>query len=93
MEEENEEENVSVDSGKMEYIIALYISDQRIGSILQKQIDNIVMTSLRSPHGWWGDRISSLDVDISARFNQVFAERIVIVDCCPLISNSISNGL
>lgn len=52
--------------------------------MLEKQGNDIVVTSLRCPHGRCSDRVASLDISIGAGFNQKFAKCIVIVDRCPL---------
>ena len=84
--EKNQKEDIAVDGGKMKNIVALRISDQRIGSILQKQINNIIMAFLRRPHCRRSDRIASLDIDVGARFNQELAESKMVIDRCPLNS-------
>lgn len=50
----------------MQDVITLIICDERVCSILQEQVDDIVVTSLRRPHGRACDRFSSFGIDIGS---------------------------
>lgn len=84
VEEKDQEKDVAVDSGKVKDIVTLPINDEGVRSVLEKQGNDIVVTSLRCPHGRCSDRVASLDISIGAGFDQKFAKCIVIVDRCPL---------
>lgn len=82
--EENQEKDVAIKGSKMKNVVALHISDKWIRSVLQEQINNVVMASLDSPHDGCRNRVAPFDIDIGAFFNQKLAECIMVVDRCPL---------
>lgn len=84
VEEEDQEEDVAVDSGKVKDIVTLSINDQGVRPVLEKQSNYIIVTSLCCPHGRCSDRVASLDINIGACSNQEFAKCVVVVDRCPL---------
>lgn len=69
---------------EMEYIISLGVRDQRVGSALQEQADGIVVTPLGSPHCRRRIGFASSGIDVRSRVHEVLAERIMVVDRCPL---------
>ena len=68
----------------MEQVEALVVGEERVGAMLEEEIDDIVVTSFRGPEYWCCDCISTLCVDVCAALDEEVAEGVVVVDCCPL---------
>lgn len=84
MEEDEEKEHVPIESCQMKHVVTLSISEKRICAVFKQQVDDIEVTSLCSPHSRSRDGFAAFCVDLRAGFDEVFTERIVIVDCSPL---------
>ncbi len=50
--EKDEEEGVAIDGRKVKDIVPRGVEDQRVCSGLKEKMNNVVVASLRSPHGW-----------------------------------------
>ena len=91
VEEKHKEEGVAIDGCKVENVIARSVQNEGISASLQEKVDDIVMTSLRSPHRWCSMRLSSSCIDIGAGLDEELACRILIVDCRPLSQRKLAH--
>ena len=78
------EKDVAVKGGQMEHVVSLNVDEERIGAILQYQVDHLDMTSLNCPHCRSSNRLAPFGVDVRPAFNQIFTEGIVVIDRSPL---------
>ena len=72
----------------MEHVVALYIREGRVCTTLEKEVNNVEVAFLSSPHGGRGNRFAASCIDVGSRLDQEFAQREVIIYCCPLILES-----
>lgn len=68
----------------MQQIVSLPVSSKRIGPMMKEKIDNVTMSSLGCPQCWCCDSSAPFGINVSANLDEIFAERIVIVDSRPL---------
>lgn len=68
----------------MQEVEALIIGEERVGAVFEKQVDDVVVASFRSPEDWCSNSIAALRVDVGAALDKEMAERIVVVNCGPL---------
>lgn len=84
MQKQDELENISIQRGAMQEVVALVIGDQGIGTVGQKQRDNVQVAFLRGPENWSRERVPTSGVDRSPGLQEEVTEGIVAVDCSPL---------
>lgn len=68
----------------MKKIKALVVSEERVGTILEKQIDDVVIAPFRSPEDRSSHRVSAFGVDIGPLLDEEMAKSVVVVDGGPL---------
>lgn len=68
----------------MKHIVTLTISEKRVCAVFKQQVDNVKVATLCSPHSRSRNGLAAFCVDLRARLDKVFTERIVVVDCSPL---------
>ena len=76
--------HVPVEGGRVEQVEALVVGEERIGTMIEEQVDNVVVAALRSPENWCCDGVAAFCVDGGAGLDEEMAEGVVVVDCCPL---------
>ncbi len=84
LEEKDEEEDIAVEGSQMQDVVPLNIGQEGVCSVMEEQVDDIVMTPLGCPHGRCSHRLSSSRIDIGARFEQELAESVLVVNRGPL---------
>jgi hypothetical protein len=69
---------------------ALVVGEERIGAVVEEEIDNVVVATLCSPENRCRDGIAALCVDGRAGLDEEVAESVVIVDSSPLLMVSLN---
>lgn len=80
---------VAVEGGTMEEVKALVVSEERVGAVVEQQVDNIVIAAFRSPKDRSCNGIAALCIDRSSSLDQKVAEGVVIIDSSPLWQESV----
>lgn len=62
----------------------MVVGEERIGAILEQQVNNIIVALLRGPQDRSGNGISSFCVYVGALLDKVMAKCVVVVDRGPL---------
>ena len=69
----------------MQEVEALVVGKQRIGAMLEQQVDDVVVASFRGPQDWRCNGVSSFRIDRGAVLDEEVAQSVVIVNCSPLL--------
>lgn len=75
---------VPVEGGRVEQVEALVVGEERIGAMVEEQVDDVVVAALRSPEYWCCDGVAAFCVDRDAGLDEEMAQGVVVVDGCPL---------
>ena len=84
MKEKCELQDIAIQHSRMQEIVALVILRQRVGTMRQKQLNDLQVTSFAGPEDGCGLGISSFRIDIGSRLNEKMAQRVMSVDSSPL---------
>lgn len=76
--------DISIQGRGVKEVEALVVSEERVGSALKQEIDNVVMALLRSPQDRCSNRVSSLCVHIGTILDEEMTKCVVVVDRGPL---------
>ena len=84
VEEQDDEEDVSVEGRGMEGVVALRIGYERVGAVLEEEVNGVVVAALGSPLKRRRDRLAALSVDLGAVLDEELAHGVLVVDGGPL---------
>lgn len=62
----------------------MVICEERIGAMLEEQVDNVVVAALCGPEHWRGISISAFSIDGCASADEKVAERVAVAYSGPL---------
>jgi hypothetical protein len=68
----------------VQQVEALVVGEQRVGAMVEQQVDNVIVAALRGPEDGCRDGIAALSIDGCAGLDEEVAERVVVVDGRPL---------
>jgi len=68
----------------VQQVEALVVGEERVGAVLEEEIDDVVVASFGGPEYGRCDGISALCVDVCAALDEEVAEGVVVVNCGPL---------
>jgi hypothetical protein len=63
---------------------ALVVGKERVGAMVEEEVDDVVVAALRGPEDGCRDGIATLCIDGCAGLDEEVAEGVVVVDSCPL---------
>lgn len=84
VQQQDELVDVAIEGGRVQQIEALVVGEQRVGAMLEQQVDDVVVAALRGPEHGGGYGVAAFGVDGGARLDQEVAEGVVVVDGRPL---------
>jgi hypothetical protein len=84
VEQQHDLVHISVEGRAVQEIEALVVGEERIGTVVEKQVHDVVVAALSSPQDGCCDGIAALGIDGCAGLNKEVAERVVVVDGGPL---------
>jgi hypothetical protein len=65
----------------------LVIGEERVGAVVEEEVDNVVVASFRGPEDGCCYSVAAFCVDGGAGLDEEVAEGVVVVDCCPLVTS------
>lgn len=68
----------------MQQIEALVVGEERVGAVVEQQVDDIVVASFGGPEDRRGYGIAAFCVEGSASLDEEVTESVVVVDSGPL---------
>jgi hypothetical protein len=86
VEQQDDLVHVPVEGGAVQEVEALVVGEQRVGAVVEQQVDDVVVAALSSPEDGCRDGIAALCVDGCAGLDEEVAERVVVVDGGPLLT-------
>jgi hypothetical protein len=86
VQEEDELEDVAVESGRVEEVEALVVGNERVGAVLEQQVDDVVVAAFGGPEDGSGYGIAALCVDVGTGLDEEVAQGVVVVNRSPLCS-------
>ena len=90
VEKQHQLEYISVQSRAVKQIEALVVGKERIGTVLQEEVYDIVVTTLCRPQNRGCERVTTLRIYVCTRLDKKMAKGVVVVDRCPLFAQSVS---
>ena len=84
VEQQDDLVHIAVERGAVQEIEALVVGEERVGAVVEQEVDNVVVATLRSPEDGCRNSIAALCVDGRTGLDKEVAESIVIVDGGPL---------
>lgn len=85
VEQQDDLVHIAVERGAVQEIEALVVGEERVGAVVEQEVDNVVVATLRSPEDGCRNSIAALCVDGRAGLDEEVAERVVVVDSRPLL--------
>lgn len=76
--------DVAVERGRVQQVEALVVGEQRVGAMVEEQVDDVVVAALRGPEDGRRNGVAALCVDRGAGLDEEVAEGVVVVDGRPL---------
>jgi hypothetical protein len=84
VEQQDQLVDIAVERGRVQQVEALVVGEERVGAVVEEEVDNVVVAALSSPEDGCCDGISTFCVYWGAGLDEEVAEGIVVVDSCPL---------
>ena len=84
VQQQDELVDVAVEGGRVQQVEALVVGEERIGAVLEQQVDDVVVAAFGGPEDGRGDGIAAFGVEGRAGLDEEVAQGIVVVDGRPL---------
>ena len=84
VEKEDDLVDIAVEGRAVQEVEALVVGEERVGAVVEEEVDDVVVAALSSPQDGCRDSIAALCVDGCAGLDEEVAEGVVVVDGRPL---------
>jgi hypothetical protein len=76
--------DIAVECGRVQQVEALVVGEERVGTVVEEEVYNVVVAALSCPEDGRCDSISAFCVDGGTCLDEEVAEGVVVVDGRPL---------
>lgn len=84
VEQQNELVDIAVEGGRVQQVETLVVGKEGVGAVVEEEVHDVVVAALCSPEDGCCNGISAFCVNGCPSLDEEVAQRIVIVDSCPL---------